>query len=170
MESCPKATFIPSSINETDLKNNPEKAASTWVAAKGYESYDKFLLGLGYDHRFSERWSLQTSIFSNFKKAYEPRPFDILEDKTNSVGFRSNANYATQLFALPFELSFGTELLSENYEFALFKNLYQSQPGKGSIQEHCLPQSFFTGRRSQLAETDFPKSPHSEPPVIHQWR
>ena len=126
--------FIPSSINETDLKNNPEKAASTWAAAKGFESYDKLMLGLGYDHQFSEKWSLQTSVFSNFKKAYEPRPFDILEDKTSSVGFRTNVNYATQLFLMPMEFSFGTELLKENYEFSLFKNLYQSQPGKGSIQ------------------------------------
>ena len=126
--------FIPSSINETDLKNNPEKAASTWAAAKGFESYDKLMLGLGYDHQFSEKWSLQTSVFSNFKKAYEPRPFDIIEDKTSSVGFRTNVNYATQLFLMPIEFSFGTELLKENYEFSLFKNLYQSQPGKGSIQ------------------------------------
>ena len=125
--------FIPSSINETDLKNNPEKAASTWAAAKGYESYDKFLLGLGYDHRFSERWSLQTSIFSNFKKAYEPRPFDILEDKTSSVGFRSNVNYKNRFLSLPFELSFGTELLTEKYQYSLFKNLYQSKPGNGSV-------------------------------------
>ena len=73
--------FIPSSINETDLKNSPEKAASTWAAAQGYESYDQSLFGLGYDHRFSEKWSMQTSVFSNFKDAYEPRPFDILKDK-----------------------------------------------------------------------------------------
>ena len=126
--------FIPSSINETDLKNNPEKAASTWAAAKGFESYDKFMLGFGYDHQFSEKWSLKTSVFSNFKKAYEPRPFDILEDKTSTLGFRSSANYNTQLFAMPFEFSFGTELLTENYEFSLSKNLYQSQPGNGSIQ------------------------------------
>ncbi|MFE3872264.1 TonB-dependent receptor [Flavobacterium sp. ZS1P70] len=36
--------FIPSSINETDLKNNPEKAAATWAAAQGFESYDKSCL------------------------------------------------------------------------------------------------------------------------------
>ena len=125
--------FIPSSINETDLKNSPEKAASTWAAAQGYESYDQSLFGLGYDHRFSEKWSMQTSVFSNFKDAYEPRPFDILKDKTSSVGFRSNVNYKDQVFSLPFELSFGSELLTENYKYSLFKNGYQSQPGKGSI-------------------------------------
>ena len=126
--------FIPSSINETDLRNNPEKAAATWAAAQGFESYDKFMLGLGYDHQFSEKWSLQTSIFSNFKDAYEPRPFDILDEKTSSLGLRSNVNYKDQLFSLPFELSFGTELLTEKYAYSLFKNLYKSQPGQGSLK------------------------------------
>lgn len=126
--------FIPSSINETDLKNNPEKAAATWAAAQGFESYDKFMFGLGYDHQFSEKWSMQTSVFSNFKDAYEPRPFDILDEKISAAGFRSNVNYKDQLFSLPFELSFGTELLTEKYEYSLFENLYQSRPGQGSIQ------------------------------------
>jgi iron complex outermembrane receptor protein len=126
--------FIPSSINETDLKNNPEKAAPTWAAAQGYESYDKFMLGLGYDHRFSEKWSIQTSVFSNFKDAYEPRPFDILDENISSAGFRSNLNYKDQLFSLPFEMSVGTELLIEKYEYSLYRNLYQSQPGQGSVQ------------------------------------
>ena len=126
--------FIPSSINETDLKNSPEKAASTGAAAQGEESYEQSLFGLGYDHRFSEKWSMQTSVCSNFKDAYEPRPFDILKDKTSSVGFRSNVNYQDQVFSLPFELSFGSELLTENYKYSLFKNGYQSQPGQGSIQ------------------------------------
>lgn len=126
--------YIPSSINETDLKNNPEKAAATWAASQGFESYDKFMMGLGYDHQFSKKWSIQTSVFSNFKDAYEPRPFDILDENISSAGFRSNVNYKDQLFSLPFELSFGTELLTEKYEYSLFENLYQSQPGQGSIQ------------------------------------
>ena len=126
--------FIPSSINETDLKNNPEKAAATWAAAQGFESYDKFMFGLGYDHQFSQKWSIQTSIFSNYKDAYEPRPFNILDEKIISLGLRSNVNYKNRLFSLPFEFSFGTELLTEKYGYSLSKNLYQSQPGQGSIQ------------------------------------
>lgn len=126
--------FIPSSINENDLRKNPEIAATTWAAAQGFESYDKFLLGLGYDHRFSEKWSIQTSLFLNFKDAYEPRPFDILEDRTSSVGIRSNVNYKDYLFSFPFEVSLGTELLTEQYDFTLYRNLYQSQPGQGSLQ------------------------------------
>ena len=126
--------YIPSSINETVLKNNPEKAAATWAAAQGFESYDKFMFGLGYNHQFSKKWSIQTSVFSNFKDAYEPRPFDILDENTSAAGFRSNVNFKNQLFSLPFEMSFGTELLTEKYDYTLYRNLYQSQPGQGSIQ------------------------------------
>ncbi|MGO4817106.1 TonB-dependent receptor family protein [Flavobacterium sp. W22_SRS_FP1] len=125
--------FIPSSINENDYRNHPEKAAASWAAAQGYESYDKSLLGIGYKHSFSENWSFKTSVFSNFKKAYEPRPFDVLDEKINSIGFRSTLNYKTKLFSMPFEASVGTEMLRERYTFSLFENLYLSQPGQGSL-------------------------------------
>lgn len=124
--------FIPSSINETDFNNNPEKAAANWAAAKGNESYDKLLMGIGYNHLFSEKWSFKTSVFLNIKKANEARPFDILNEKTNSLGFRSTVNYKSTLFSLPFEASLGTEILAEKYQFSLFENLYASQPGQGS--------------------------------------
>ena len=57
-----------------------------------------------------------------------------MEDKTNSLGLRLHLNYKERLLSLPFELSFGTELAAENYQYSLFKNLYLSQPGQGSIQ------------------------------------
>lgn len=126
--------FIPSSISENDFLNHPEKAASTWAAAKGNETYDKFMIGLGYQHQFSEKWSAKTSVFSNFKKGNEDRPFDILKDQTNALGFRANLNYKNTLFYLPFEVSLGTEFLAEKYDFSLFRNNYQSQPGQGSIK------------------------------------
>lgn len=126
--------YIASSLNENDYNNNPEKAATTWAAAQGYESYDKWMIGLGYDHQFSKKWSLKSSLFSNFKDGYEARPFDILEDKTNLLGLRLHLNYKDRLLSLPFELSFGTELATEKYQYSLFQNLYLSQPGQGSIQ------------------------------------
>ena len=126
--------YIPSSLNENDFENNPQKAANTWAAAQGYESYDKFLLGLGYDYQFSDKWSLKSSVFSNLKDAYETRPFDILDENTSSLGLRLNVNYKDRLLSLPFELSFGTEMASEKYQYSLYKNLYLTQIGQGSLQ------------------------------------
>jgi len=126
--------YIPSSINQTDFDNSPEIAASNWAAAQGFESYDKLLLGIGYDHQFSEKWNWNSNLFSNFKKAYEPRPFDILEDNIMNFGVRSKLNYTDKLFSLPTKMSLGTELFREKYTFSLYENLYQTQPNQGSIQ------------------------------------
>jgi iron complex outermembrane receptor protein len=66
--------YIPSSINQTDFDNSPEIAASNWAAAQGFESYDKLLLGIGYDHQFSEKWNWNSNLFSNFKKRMNHDP------------------------------------------------------------------------------------------------
>lgn len=126
--------FIPSSINQTDFDNSPEIAATNWAAARGFESYDKLLLGMGYDHQFSEKWSWNSTVFSNFKDAYEPRPFDILEDNIMNFGVRSKLNYSDKILSLPTKMCLGTELLREKYTFSLYENLYQTQPNQGSIQ------------------------------------
>jgi iron complex outermembrane receptor protein len=125
--------YIPSSINEDDFNNHPEKAARNWAQAQGYESYDKVVMGVGYSQQISTKWALKTSVFSNFKKAYEPRPFNILDDQTSSIGFRSSLNYTGRLGSVPFETSLGTETVFEDYSFSLFENLYASQPNQGSI-------------------------------------
>ena len=126
--------FIPSSISETDYINSPQKAAATWEAAKGFESYDKLLIGLGHEHLFSKNWSLNTSFSLSMKNGYEARPFDFLEDKSLSFGFRSKVNHTTKLFSFPTTFSMGIESLSENYDFSLYENLYKTKPGQGSIQ------------------------------------
>lgn len=126
--------FIPSSINETDFNNNPQKAAPTWLAAQGFESYDKFLFGIGYEQEFGSGWILKSSVFTNYKKAFEPRPFDILDDQSTSVGLRSTLNYKNTFLAIPFEMSIGTEMAFDSYRFSLFRNLYLSQPNQGSVK------------------------------------
>lgn len=126
--------YIPSSISETAFNTKPESAAATWLAAQGFESYDKLMVGIGFEHQFSKSWSADVSLFSNLKNAYEPRPFDILEEKTNMLGFRAKVNYEAFLFSLPNTISIGTELMTENYDFSLFRNLYQSYLGQGSVQ------------------------------------
>jgi len=125
--------YIPSSLNITDYQKDPKKAANNWAAAQGFESYDKFLMGLSYHHQLAHHWSVKASLFSNLKNAFEPRPFDILDDETNYFGIRSSINHEGKLFYRPFKLSLGTELSTEQYHFSLSENLYQLQPNQGSI-------------------------------------
>ncbi|GGD88853.1 TonB-dependent receptor [Planktosalinus lacus] len=126
--------FIASSLNFEDFTNQPENAATNWAEAQGYESYDKLLLGVAHTFRVSESWNIKSSVFLNYKDAYEPRPFDILDDTSSGMGFRVKINYKNQLFSFPFEASLGSEYLTENYSFSLFENLYQSIPENESVE------------------------------------
>jgi iron complex outermembrane receptor protein len=74
-------------------------------------------------------------VFSNFKNAYEPRPFDILDDKTNSIGFRSTLNYKDTLWSVPFETSLGTEMALTIIPFLFSKFICFQQS-----REYCWAQ------------------------------
>ncbi len=125
--------FIPSSLNKEDYLNNPETAASTWRQSKGYESYDRGLLGGSYTHSLLENFTNTTSLFLSFRDAYEPRPFDILKEETVSAGIRTKFNLKTKIFELLSEISFGAEYYNEWYETGTFKNLYKDFPDQGSV-------------------------------------
>jgi iron complex outermembrane receptor protein len=105
-------------------------------------------MGVGYRQQLSSKWSFKSSVFLILKCLHEPRPFDI-DDKTNSIGFRSTLNYKDTLWSVPFETSLGTEMALTIIPF-LFQNLYASQPNQGSIagaqfskQQKQLPKFFY---------------------------
>ncbi len=125
--------YIPSSLNENDFNNNPNKAAYTWYQSAGYESYSRNILGLSYKHHFSENLENRTAVFYNSRDGYEPRPFDILDDMRESLGVRTRFNYETSFFELPSEISFGGEGMLENYETGTFQNLYKTAETRRSI-------------------------------------
>ncbi|MFT4737491.1 MAG: iron complex outermembrane receptor protein [Cyclobacteriaceae bacterium] len=119
--------FIPSALNVDDYKNNPESAAFTWGAAKGYEAYDKFLTGLSLDQQLSSNWALNSSVFFTYRDAYEPRPFNILEETTTSLGTRNVINGQFNLLTF----SAGFELFKDRYDWGEYVN---TAPMDGSAQ------------------------------------
>ncbi|TBW27578.1 TonB-dependent receptor domain-containing protein [Gramella sp. KN1008] len=130
--------FIPSSLNETDFLNTPEKAAFTWAQSAGYESYSKNIIGLSYQHIFTKKFRNETSVFYNARDGYEPRPFNILDDVRSSVGMRTRFNLETSLLERSAEFSFGSEAMLEWYDMATFENLYEESEKPGSIQGELL--------------------------------
>ena len=125
--------FIPSSLNRTDFFTDPSSAAFTWAAAKGYESYDKGLLGFSYKYKFSEDLTNTTSLYGTFRDAYEPRPFDILNEGHTALGARTKFNLDGEFIDLPSQLSFGMEFYNEWYDIATYENLYQRYNDAGSV-------------------------------------
>ena len=127
--------FIPSSINETAFNENPESAAFTWRQAKGFEDSKRGVLGVSWNHEYDSNLNQSTSVFTSFRNAYEPRPFNILKEKTFAIGIRTRLLGNSKIFDKNLNWTVGGELFKDNYKYATFDNLYQDFPaGTGSVE------------------------------------
>ncbi|TSE05708.1 TonB-dependent receptor [Aquimarina algiphila] len=130
---------IPSSLNQEDFDNNPRQAAFTWGRAQGFEDINYGILGLTWKHRFNEKISNNTSLFTSFRNNDEPRPFNILKENTNSFGIRSRILGTHLVAKKKLNWTIGGELFFENYTGKTFQNLYEDFPiGTGSVQGNQL--------------------------------
>ena len=124
---------IPSSLGATALAEDRTQAGGTWGLAEGYEEYDKIGFGVSRTQRIGERWRVVASAFGRWRDAYEPRPFDILDERTLTGGGRAVANYVPGGGAL--RLSVGGELLADRYDYATYANDFADfPPGTGSVR------------------------------------
>lgn len=131
--------FIPSSINETDYLNNPEKAAFTWKQSMGFEDSKRGIFGLSWNHEYHSNLKQVTSVFSSCRDAYEPRPFNILKENTFAVGIRSRLLGNSRLLNKNLNWTLGGELFRDHYTYGTFENLYQDFPsGTGSVEGNRL--------------------------------
>lgn len=127
--------FIPSSINESTYINSPKSAAFTWKQAQGFEDSKRGVFGLSWKHEYTNSLKQITSIFSSFRNAYEPRPFNILKENIIGIGMRSRFLGQTKLFNKKLDYTFGGELFKDDYKYKTFENLYEDFPsGTGSVK------------------------------------
>ncbi|MCL5129900.1 TonB-dependent receptor [Algibacter sp. L4_22] len=123
--------FIPSSIDKSTFTNNPKSAAFTWAQSKGYEDSQRGIFGSSWNHQYASNLKQITSIFTSFKKAYEPRPFNILTENTAAFGLRSRLLGSFKKV----NWTLGGEFFKDTYTSRTFENLYQDFPvGTGSIK------------------------------------
>ncbi len=120
--------FIPSSLNREDYENNPQNAAFTWGRVKGFEDYGKLLLGLSHRTTINENLSKKkihnkTSLFASSRNNYESRPFNILEEESQTFGARTSFDIVEngrEYEAFPL-FSIGAEFFNENYDWQTFQ-------------------------------------------------
>lgn len=131
--------YIPSAINENAFMNNPTSAAFTWKRSKGYEDYQKGLFGLSWQHLYSDKTKQYTSVFTSYQNADEPRPFNILKEKTRGIGLRSRVISKLNLFQNSLEWTLGAEAFMDNNAYQTFENLYNDYPPEvGSVKGDLL--------------------------------
>jgi iron complex outermembrane receptor protein len=141
--------FIPSSINEDAFANDPSSAAFTWGRSKGFEDAKRGIFGISWKHQYSSNLKQHTSVFTSFRNAYEPRPFNILSEETFAMGVRSRLIGKVNVFKQTLDWTFGGELFNDTHSSKTFENLYQDFPvGTGSVKGVEL--SNFKERRSYV--------------------
>lgn len=131
--------FIPSSINKTDFINNPEKAAFTWKQSKGFEDAKNGILGVTWNYQFDTNFQQITSVFSSFRDALEPRPFNVLTENSFALGLRTRLLGSFNLFEKSTNFTIGGEIFKDNYKSKTFENLYKDFPPEtGSVVGEIL--------------------------------
>lgn len=113
--------FIPSSINRDTYLTNPRAAATNWLNAQGFEDYDRTLLGLSYTNSISDRLEFKGSVFGSVFENYELRPFNILQEDLQSIGFRTTLSYSTKIAGKNLQSYIGSEIFLEQYDWQTFQ-------------------------------------------------
>lgn len=106
---------IPSSLGETLFIENPQAAAPNWLAINGYKSYSKALIGVTLFGRISNQITNRLSVFGNIIDSYEKRPFNNLDDFSNTIGIRNKLTYHTNKT----DWAFGFEMIRSSYKWII---------------------------------------------------
>jgi iron complex outermembrane receptor protein len=140
---------IASSLNEHDFENSPQNAAPNWLEVKGFEEYSKYIAGLKFRHRFSEKVANSTNLFFQRYDGYESRPFNILDDEAFSWGIR---NITTVQFS-GLKIQAGFESMLENYSWRIYETL-QGEQGNllNQFSETRTPLSIFLNGQYQFSD------------------
>ncbi len=101
---------IPSSLNKTDFKRNPQKAAFTWKNIGGYEESWRNILGLSWISTLGNMGINSLTVFGKQGNIDELRPFNRLKEGRISIGLREKLTYT----AGDLHVDVGTELMLED--------------------------------------------------------
>ncbi len=110
---------IPSSLNEQDFRDNPEKAAGNWLSIQGYETYQKITGGGTWTWQLKDRWQHKMVLFGAWQDPFELRPFNTLDDRSAMGGLRDLFQYERRNM----ELQAGFELFHESYDWMILETL-----------------------------------------------
>jgi iron complex outermembrane receptor protein len=122
---------IPSSLNQTMYNETPEKAAPNWLAVRGFNDYQKWQGGVTLTSQLSTRWLNHLTLYGIFNESTESRPFNFLDETTQTGGVRYRLAYSGNAI----ELALGAEVLGERYHWSIVETLGGIR-GEQQIQNH----------------------------------
>lgn len=119
---------IPSSLNETDFNQEPEKAAFTWGRVNGFEDNKNWLLGASLWGEIGEKQELSMAGFSSLYTNHELRPFNVLDEESEVFGLR--AKYSVRSLDESLALNIGMEYFNERYNWQTFETIDSTTIGE----------------------------------------
>ena len=114
--------FIPSSIDLNTFMETPEKAAANWQGIRGYEAYTKGQLGLSANVQTGSQSKISAAVFGSFRDADEPRPFNLLLENSEYLGWRGYYQKTVNGKSSKFTFTSGLEFFRENYNWSTRSN------------------------------------------------
>ncbi len=114
--------FIPSSIDYDTFMENPEQAAANWKGIEGYEAYTKGQIGLSLNVLPGNRSKISLAGFGSFRDADEPRPFNLLLENSEYLGWRGYYQKTIDNEVAKMTFTSGLEFFRENYNWSTWSN------------------------------------------------
>ena len=115
--------FIPSSLDLTTFTESPENAAANWQNIGGFEDYVNGQFGISFNHFTKNDGKISFATFGSFRNADELRPFNLLEESSNFIGWRGYIQKVIETQNTRVVLSSGLEFFREKYNWATYSNL-----------------------------------------------
>lgn len=114
--------YIPSSIDLKTYRETPWKAASNWLATRGYEDYTTAFGGVSVQQTLKKGWQLKAGTFGHYNKNNELRPFNILQENNHYLGFRTVLEKKYTWGKTTVRVLLGDEFFAENYRWQTLQN------------------------------------------------
>lgn len=114
--------FIPSSIDLNTFFESPEKAAANWLGIRGYEAYTKGQMGLSMNISPTSQSKISLAAFGSLREADEPRPFNLLLENSDYLGWRGYYQRTVDGEHADITLTSGLEFFRENYNWSTWSN------------------------------------------------
>ena len=114
--------FIPSSIDLNTFLESPEKAAANWKGIQGYEAYTKGQMGLSMNILPTHQSKISLAAFGSFRDADEPRPFNLLLENSEYLGWRGYYQRTVEGEVAKITFTSGLEFFRENYNWSTWSN------------------------------------------------
>lgn len=114
--------YIPSSLDLETYNNSPASAAANWNAVKGYEQYTTAQLGVSLNYFTASKGKVSVSLVGNIKRLDERRPFNFLDEASDYIAWRAEAQKILDFEKTRFVFTSGFEMFREKFDWHTSNN------------------------------------------------